>query len=69
MQQNIAQDIKTNPVPTDDEGPIQLNVRLDDAEAARFRRYKAAQKIKPIAAAAYKLMMERLEQWEKEEAA
>jgi hypothetical protein len=49
---------------TADQEEIQVNVKLSGEDAARFRRYKENQKLKPTAAAAYKLIFERLEQVE-----
>jgi hypothetical protein len=46
---------------------LQINILLDGEDAARFLRYKEAQKIKAHAAAAYKLLAERLEQVEQEQ--
>jgi len=48
---------------------MQINVQLEGEDAARFRRYKDAQKLKANATAAYKLLIERLDQVEAAEAA
>lgn len=48
---------------------LQINVKLAGEDAARFRRYKENQKLKPTATAAYKLIFERLEQIENAEKA
>jgi hypothetical protein len=59
----MKEDIKLGPQ------TVQINILLDGDDAARFLRYKEKQKLKPHAAAGYKLLMERLEQVEKEAAA
>lgn len=46
------------------ETEIQINVKLIGSDAVRFNRYKENQKLKASAAAAFKLMFERLDQVE-----
>jgi hypothetical protein len=48
---------------------VQINVILEGDEAKRFRHYMERQKLKTKAPAAYRLMIERLEQVEAEAAA
>lgn len=48
---------------------VQINVILEGEEAGRFIQYMERQKLKSKAPAAYRLMIERLEQVEAAEAA
>jgi hypothetical protein len=67
MQQNITQDTEKKTTPTDER--LQINVSLTGEDAARFARYQTAQKLRQKGTAAYKLIVERLDQIEQEAAA